>query len=470
MQRILALGALLLSTPACSATPDAERWADNSGDVPGADPGAGAQNLYLTDSETDCGSAGGVSCKRNQYGITFGNDDGEWVIYTDCYGPKKRGGENVAVGPGYIARVTLQRTPPDGNRTIIDDEQGPGKHNGVLNAPGFGGLGAFGWHHSRGKGSYDFGDDNAWNLDGRHCAEDNGNFGVSGAQVVEGPSVSEDGVGALSVDVFFTDGWTQGAPLMSVRYRYRFHHDVVKMWAAATQHCDKGMCGSDTPGPAYIKEPKFVAGVTGGGYKRLLILNDESQVATNSVSTTKYCAWRGTDPVKSTGQCDADRRARARFDFRDALPTSAADNGGDCDTGSHPCFNVVMRGYQTPTNGDVSIGGSTSAWEGSGVGLDAWALSAAARSAVNVADSPAGNAQWSCHGGDPDLQQQRRWELAGGPKNGSGEYQAASVFFHAWEGGTGAYDCEPLSRRFGPEGESFAIHAEYAVNTGWQLE
>lgn len=464
MTPLLALAVLALGTFGCSATAEPESWVANA---PEPEP---VSALYLSDGESDCGSAAGVGCKQNQYGVTFSNDDGEWVIYKDCYGPKKRGGENVSVGPGYVARVTLSRTPPDGNPEIVDDEQGPGKYNGVLNAPGFGGLGAFGWHHSRGDGSYDFGFDNAWNMDGRHCAEDNGGFGVSGAQVIEGPSVDAQGAGVLGVDVFFTDGWTQGTPLLRVRYRYRFHHDVVKVWASVTQHCDQGNCGSDAPGPAFIKEPKFVAGLTGGAYQRMSILNDESQVAQNSQSGTGYCVWRGTDPTKSTGQCDADRRARARFDFRDALPASASDAGGGCDTGSHPCFNVVMRAYATPPNGDVGIGGATAAWEGKGLGLDAWALAAAKRPAVSGADSPAGAAQWACHGGDPAHQRQRRWELAGGPKNAQGEYQRTSVFFHAWEGGTGAYDCEPLSRRFGPDGESFAVHAEYAVNTGWQLE
>lgn len=451
----------------CTATSEPESWAANA-DAP--EEGGPESSLYLTDAETDCGSAGGVSCLRNQYGVTFTNGDGQWVVYTGCFGPKKRGGENVSVGPGYIARVTLAKTPPNGNPKIVDDEQAPGKYNGVLNAPGFGGLGAFGWHHSRGNGSYDFDFDNAWNLDGRHCAEDGGGFGVSGAEVVEGPSVDASGVGALSVDVFFTDGWTKDAPLMRVRYRYRFHADVVKMWAAATAHCDHGNCGDGAPGPAYIKEPKFVAGITGGAYKRMMVLNDQSQVAQNSASGTGYCVWRGTDPTKSTGQCDADRRTRARFDYRDALPSSAADNGGDCDTGSHPCFNVVMRAYATATNGDVGIGGSTALWEGSGIGLDAWATQAATRTPVSSADSSSGGALWSCHGGDPAHQRQRRWELAGGTKNASGEFQRTSVFFHAWEGGTGAYDCEPLSRRFGPEGESFSVHAEYAVNSGWQLE
>ena len=462
MTRLLVL--LVTLTLGCAATPDVERWASNTGEEPDGEP---VSALYLSEGEEDCGESSGVTCRKNQFGVTFGNDDGDWVVYTGCFGPKKRGGQNLSVGPGYIARVTLARGE---SPEIVDDEQGPGKYNGVLNAPGFGGLGAFGWHHSRGTGSFDFGFDDAWNLDGRHCAEDNGGFGVSGAEIVEGPSVDASGVGVLGVDVLFTDGWTEGAPLMRVRYRYRFHRDVVKLWAAASQHCDKGNCGQGAPGPAFIKEPKFVAGLTGGAYKRMLVLNQESKVAQNGAAGSGFCAWRGTDPTKSTGQCDADGRARVRFDFRDAVPSSASDNGGDCDTGDHPCFNVVMRAYQTPAAGDVSIGGTSARWEGSGMGLDAWALAAAKRVRVNAQDSASGGALWGCHGGETESQLQRRWELAGGPKNAQGEYQRTSAFFHAWEGGTGAYDCEPLARRFGPEGESFAIHAQFAVNTGWKLE
>ena len=36
------------------------------------------------------------------------------------------------------------------------------------------------------------------------------------------------------------------------------------------------------------------------------------------------------------------------------------------------------------------------------------------------------------------------------------------MYFHAWESGTGCYDCEkPLSRRFGPDGERFAVYAQF---------
>jgi hypothetical protein len=411
----------------------------------------------------DCGSVGAVSCQQNEYGVTFGNNDGQWVIYTGCFGPTKRGGGDVTVGPGYIARVVLDKPTPDGQTTLVDDERGPGSVNGVLNAPGYGGLGAFGWHHARGHSPFALGPNEAWNIDGRHCAEDNAGFGVVGAQVVAGPTVTAAGVGVLAIDVFFTDGWTgSNNPLMRVRYRYRVKADVVKMWAVATQHCPNGICG-DAP-PAFIKEPKFVAAVNGGGYSRVSVLNHQGALASNSVSGTPYCAWMGTNPVASTGQCDANYRTRARFDYGTANDVV----NGRCDTTSRSCLNVVMRAYPVTGSDDVTVGKTSSRWEGTGQGLDAWALLASAREPVASADSPAGNATWSCHGGDPSAPRMRRWELIGGPKS-SGQYQSASVYFPAWEGGTGAYDCEPLSRRFGPDGESFAVHAQYSINAGFEL-
>lgn len=431
---------------------------DEPADSPSSEPPANSE-----EPSGDCGAAGAVSCSRNEYGVTFHNSDGAWVIYTGCYGPSKRGGGELSVGPGYVARVVLNEPTAAGQTTIVDDEQGPGSVNGVLNAPGYGGLGAFGWHHARGSAPFTLGDNQAWNIDGRHCAEDHGGLGVVRAEVIDGPLVTADGVGVLGIDVYFADGWTgTDDPLMRVRYRYRVQAEVVKMWAVATQHCPNGQCGGAEP--AFLKEPKFVAAVNGGGYRRVAVLNHEGKLASNGVSGTPYCAWRGTNPVASTGQCDANYRTRARFDY--GTTTDSAEGG--CGDGAHGCLNVVMRAYPTSAGDDVAVGETGSFWEGSGMGLDAWALAAAEREAVRAQDSPAGGATWACHGGHPSDQRMRRWELIGGPKLDD-QYQSASVFFPAWEGGTGAYDCEPLSRRFGPDGESFAVHAQYSINGGFEL-
>src|SRR5690349_20099848 len=59
-----------------------------------------------------------VEFTENQFGVTFTNADGAWVIYKGCYGPKKRGGQNLTVGPGYIARLTARKT----GAVIVEDE------------------------------------------------------------------------------------------------------------------------------------------------------------------------------------------------------------------------------------------------------------------------------------------------------------------------------------------------------------
>ncbi len=417
--------------------------------------------------------AGKVEVTQNQYGVTFTNGAGAWVVYTDCYGPKKRNGQDLTVGPGYIARLTLVRPTPDGKRTIVDDERplkgdGTPQTAGTLSSPGHGGLGAFGWHHARGVAPFAFTGNNAWEITGRHCAEDNGGFGVTSAKIVTPPSVDGAGVGHLTVDVFFSDAYTYPAPLLRVRYKYEVRPSVIDMWALVTEHCAGGVCGAKPPGPAYISEPKFLSAVVGGGYSRMAMFDGKNAVAMNSSSTNKACImWNRVNPVVGTAQCDADGRVRARFDYGN---DQSGANGG-CDDQTHLCLNTVMRAYAHVANDDVIPGLPSTTWENGTVGLDAWAVRSAAREAVSPNDSAngGGNAQpWTCKGGSPAAAAERRWEMAAWGK--PGQLTAAGFGFHAWEGGTGAYDCEPLTRRFGPDGESFAVHAQYAVNGGWTVK
>lgn len=408
-----------------------------------------------------------VSFTQNQYGVTFTNSDGDWVVYTGCYGPSARGGENVTVGPGYIARVVLNKDTPAG-RTVVDDE-GPltnaGGHTIGFTAVGHAGLGGFNWHHSRGKAPFTFDGNSAWEISGRVCAVDRGGFGVSAATVVDGPRLDGDGNGALTIDVDFTDGFTQGVPLMTVRYVYRVQSTVVKMWAMVVQRCGNGECGVDAPGPAYIGEPKFVSSVNGGGYRRLAMFNTANKIATNSVSSNGKCLWTGASPTKSTGQCDGDHRVRARFDYG----SLDSDTDGGCDSKTHLCLNTVMQAYPVDADGGLTPGRKPAPWEDAPFGLDAWARAAASREQASSSDSPFGGAQWSCHGGSTGSEINRRWELVGMSKDAKGQFTSAGMFFHAWESGTGCYDCEPLSRRFGPDGERFAVYAQFSFNDGWTV-
>src|SRR5215216_2302730 len=77
-----------------------------------------------------------VTFTQNQWGINFTNADGTWVVYTGCFGRNYRGGTNLTVGPGYIARVIRK----DGVK-IVEDETALNDASGGLLAGG--GLGGF---------------------------------------------------------------------------------------------------------------------------------------------------------------------------------------------------------------------------------------------------------------------------------------------------------------------------------------
>ncbi|HWH06832.1 MAG TPA: hypothetical protein VNT23_10425, partial [Gaiellaceae bacterium] len=76
-----------------------------------------------------------VAVRRDGFAVT--NEDGTWTVRTRC-----RAERGKVVGPGYVSRLVL----PDG-RVVVDDF----RRRGTLNDPEFGGLGAFGWHHARGR-------------------------------------------------------------------------------------------------------------------------------------------------------------------------------------------------------------------------------------------------------------------------------------------------------------------------------
>src|SRR5690349_15947284 len=110
----------------------------DGGDPATEDPGEPADDAL----------SGQVSFTQNAFGVTFTNDDGQWVIYTGCFGPKARGGQNLTVGPGYIARVLARAPMPTGSKVVLDAEQPLTDDKGNflgLSSPGFSGLGAFGW-------------------------------------------------------------------------------------------------------------------------------------------------------------------------------------------------------------------------------------------------------------------------------------------------------------------------------------
>jgi hypothetical protein len=346
-----------------------------------------------------------VSVERFDGGVTFRNLDGDWTVYTRCF---------AGAGPGYVAR--LVRT--DG--VVVTDDR---HRRGGSNRTGNGGLGEFGWHGARRHGAafdYDF----AWTIDGRMC----GNVGVGRAAVVDSAHVV-DGVGRMTIDVFLRDNHVASStPMVRVRYRYRVYPHVVHAAIGVTELCRDGDCGWQ--GRAYIKEPKLQASVTGGGYARMVVLDADGRVARNVVEHRgSPCVWSGADARRQTGQCDDPQREVVRFEGP-----------------SVPALNVRM----------TAVG---HLWQ-SGRGLDGWALASASRPEYARRDSLLDGVRWGCKASSTASPLLRRWELGGGARR-DGTYVAASAMFPAWEGGRGFGDCEPLSRTFGPRGESWNVLAAY---------
>jgi hypothetical protein len=392
----------------------------------------------------------GVRVVEHAEALVATNEQGAWTVRKACLGPWRRGGGgNETVGPGYVSRLVT----PTGE-VVVDDAGPPAS----LNDPGYGGLGAFAWHHARGQPrALRLDRQNAWEVSGRICAEDNDGFGVSSARLLEPPNAGVDEAGepymSFAVDVELSDRWTHPLPLMRVRYRYRVYRTAIKSWVAVTQLCPSGRCGS-TLERAFVKEPKLAVG-----------LRDEralpyARVATFDDDGVARCLWVSggppVGPVLRTGQCAHPARTRVRFD----AGTAQGDAEGGC--GRVLCLEAVVRAYPAE-NEDVVPGGEGAPWAGAGNGFDAWAEAADARPAALDRDTPSiDGVEWSCHGGRPTGELVRRWETIA-RLGEDGRHRALAVLFPAWEGGRGGYDCEPLLRTFGPAGETWGVFLSFTL-------
>jgi len=409
--------------------------------------------------------ADGVSVRVDDAAFVVTNEDGEWTISKRCR-TRREAGNLLTVGPGYVARFVTAA-----GITLVDDE----RPSGTLNDSASGGLGAFGWHHARGRPRQTrFGRENAWEISGRQCAAANHGFGVLRSRVVEEPHVLLEQTGeqvvALAVESELADGSTAPpTPVMRLRYRYRVGRSVVRSWVVASELCPDGRCGR-TARRAFVKEPKLVAHLVGAGplpYTRMATFDEGGELACISLA-----GGPPSGPILDTGQCPGSplvkgelalRRARLRFDFGTA--SSGAEGG--CDAGD--CFNVVMRAYGAAA-GDVEPGGPTARWDGNPerLGLDGWAEASAGRPPAYPTDTPSiDGVLWDCHGSSPGADGVRRWETIG-RKDEAGRFLSMGGIFPGWEGGRGGYDCEPLARTFGPAGESFAVFASYSLGPGWE--
>jgi hypothetical protein len=359
----------------------------------------------------------GIAVRDLGHAWALTNADGTWTVEKRC-----RSGPRFTVGPGYVSRLVTHA-----GETLVDDV----RERGTLNDPRYGGLAAFGWHHSRGRpGRLRFSGDNAWEISGRRCARDSGGFGVSASRVLRAP----DGGAAepeLVVEVLFADAFTHPRPLARVRYGYRLRPDELVVRITVTELCPGGRCGR-TRARAFVKEPKLVAHVTAPWLDRTVTFDAAGE---------PVCRYEGAGaargPILETGQCADEGRERVRFE------------GGDgCRAG--PCLDVHVRSLRGP-------------W--AGAGLDEWARRSGERPAAFPRDTASlDGLVWSCHTRTPAAPIHRRWETAA-RRDASGRPVAVGVLFPAWEGGRGTYDCEPLARAFGPRGESFAVALAFSLSS-----
>jgi hypothetical protein len=350
--------------------------------------------LVLTLLAAGCGGDHEPAAPRPADRVVLVNEDGRWTVYTRCV--------PGIVGPGYVARVETA----DG-RVLVDDAVGPG----TLNDTEYGGLGAFGWHHARGRpGSLRFGRSNSWEISTRACASASRGFGVAASRVLERTPSS------LAVEVDLSDRYTRPRPLMRVLYRYDLEPRALRTEVTVTELCGLGRCGH-TRRLAFMKEPKLVMHA-GPAYRRVEVLDGRGD---SVCSSGRNGPRRG--PIVITEQCDDPARKTVRF--------------GPC---RPACLEVEADD-----------------WMGAD-GFDAWAAEAASRPAAYPVDTASiDGVLWPCHGGDPGGPMMRRWELAG--RRG----RSIGALLPAWEGGRGGYDCEPLSRVFGPTGTRWRVELVYSL-------
>ena len=342
-----------------------------------------------------CGGGREQAAPRPPDRVVLANEDGRWTVYTRCI--------PGVVGPGYVARVETT----DGH-VLVDDAVGPG----TLNDTDYGGLGAFGWHHARGRpGSLRFRHGNAWEISTRTCASANRGFGVTASRVLGRTAKS------LAVEVDLSDRYTRPRPLMRVLYRYSVEPRALHTEVTVTELCGLGRCGR-TRRLAFVKEPKLVVHA-GRAYDRVEVLDGRGDPVCSSAANGPRHG-----PILVTEQCDDPSRTTVRFG---------------------PCRPACL---------DVEAGD----WVGSTDGFDAWAAEAATRPAAYPVDTASiDGVLWPCHGGDPGGPMMRRWELAG--RQG----RSIGALLPAWEGGRGGYDCEPLSRAFGPAGTTWRAELAYSL-------
>ena len=377
----------------------------------------------------------------------FRNRDGVWWIFRRCVDRRVRG-RRWTVGPAYVARFRDR----DG-RLLVDDfvPRADLWSPGYLNAVN-GGLGTFGVHYARGvPGETPAGDDPTtprrerrvdraapgYALEGRMCAWSNRRFGVTRVRELGAPTRVGDAV-RFAVDVEVTDA--RRPPLIVLRYRYRFLPTSVRQSLIVETH-GRGR-GRTT---VFVKEPKVVAMVRGGGFRRMAVFGSAFQKG------VLEGAPQGT-PVLSTGHAANPNRRAVRWDYG---RWATRDDPRACARAA--CFEAAVEAAPGVP------------WEKGRIGFDGWAVASARRAATWPRDTRGAGVAWNCTR-RPSADGVRRWEFGGwkrrnprDPLENPHPYRAAEASFIGWEGGRGPRDCEPLERALSPRVERWSALLTYRL-------
>ncbi len=479
------------------------------------------------ESPDDSGDAGprspaapAVTWSGNRDMLEFRNADGVWTIYKRCFDRTLPGRPTSRrnVGIGYIARLRDSSgrvlVEDDRARTVATDQ--PGYLNAV-----HGGLGTFGWHHTRGPAAATpAGDDpttakterprrasrprGGYAIEGRMCASTNHGYGIY-ARSWHGPDRVSDHEVAFTIDVWFRDAASDtghgpdatgngvGDALARVRYRYSVYQSSVRAWISVLLYPR-----SSSGGVPFVKEPKFSATVRGGRFRRMAVFGgDQGQ-------TFQLGVLRGGAEGISgllTEHSSLPRRTRVQWDYGTSshrpgrspvrrgavLQRRHASVSHDAERGasSEPVRAAIRSGCRSPGKTNSSsgwTGGRARRRDESRRGRETRTEGRDRRRAATLRSQrvrtpgASSTGRVPANGPTPESTACARGSSpAGSPpstdpsrEDNEHRFTAATALFLGWKGGRGPGDCEPLERAFSSTEESWGSFATYSVGSGWE--
>lgn len=317
----------------------------------------------------------------NENAIFIANNMGEFCIRKNWIETSP----DRFAGPGYISEWQSP-TRLYVSETRYAQPRSPGENlhygsAGSINAPRFGGIGAFGCH-LRLKGNW-YTDQ----LTGRRSAQQHDKTGVVNAIV---QATQDNQAIHVKAVVPLTEASVYPRTLMLVYYHWTFHPDSVS--------CIAGVSTRPHAEPYWIKEPKFKLALI-PDYRLVRWYNQSGKLL--GEEDTRHLK----DPRKHTRQIRAGGRWRVEF------------------SGWTETLNFIGAAW----NGSRPV-----KWRGANYGLDKWAQDA---NQLNSFEPMTPGQRYCLQGANNTLS--RSWELVRGVDDLSG----IGLLFLGWAGGSGHPDC-----------------------------